>query len=96
MIRRLELWHSFQIIKTYQFAFNFLLISAYHFHRLRRVSKMCTICMNCIKQKNIDCHIEITNKVGVKSHNTLPFSFKRFFSKLTNNNYNFVYICIFS
>ena len=76
MIRRLELWHSFQIIKTYQFAFNFLLISAYHFHRLRRVSKMCTICMNFITLKNIDCHIKITKKVGVKSHHTLPFSFK--------------------
>ena len=82
MIRRLELWHSFQIIKTYQFAFNFLLISAYHFHRLQRVSKMYTICMNCIRMKNNDYHIEITNKAllsqGVQSQHTLLFFSKDF------------------
>ena len=83
MIRRLELWHSFQIIKTYQFAFNFLLISAYHFHRLQRVSKMYTICMNCIRMKNNDYHIEITNKAfrrPVTAHFTIFF--KRFLIKI--------------
>ena len=78
MIRRLELWHSFQIIKTYQFAFNFLLISAYHFHRLQRVSKMYTICMNCIRMKNNDYHIEITNKALLSRF----IFFKRFLIKI--------------
>ena len=77
MIRRLELWHSFQIIKTYQFAFNFLLISAYHFHRLQRVSKMYTICMNCIRMKNNDYHIEITNKALL----SLVLFFQKIFDK---------------
>ena len=72
MIRRLELWHSFQIIKTYQFAFNFLLISAYHFHRLQRVSKMYTICMNCIRMKNNDYHMKLQIK---------PWYHALFFSK---------------
>ena len=82
MIRRLELWHSFQIIKTYQFAFNFLLISAYHFHRLRRVSKMCTICMNCITLKNIDCNIEITNKVRRQVTPNISIFFQLIFEKI--------------